>query len=76
MDTSKIGKWALSADYTYSEHVAADDDEAQSIGVAAVWNIWDSVQFYGSYRWHDLDRQGVSDIEDLIAVMIGGRVKF
>ena len=72
----KIGKWALSADYTYSEHVAADDDEAQSIGVAAVWNIWDSVQFYGSYRWHDLDRQGVSDIEDLIAVMIGGRVKF
>ncbi len=72
----KFGKWAFSADYTYSEHVAADDDEAKSIGVAAVWNAWESVQFYGSYRWHSLDREGVDDIEDLSAVMVGGRVKF
>jgi len=72
----KVGKWAFSADYTYSEHVDADDDEAKSIGVAAVWNIWESVEFYGSYRWHSLDRDGVSSIEDLHAVMIGGRVKF
>jgi len=72
----KFGKWALSADYTYSENVAQNDDEAKSVGVAAVWDIWDSVQFYGSYRWHSLDRAGVADIEDLSAVMIGGRVKF
>jgi predicted porin len=72
----KFGKWALSVDYTYSENVGADDDEATSIGAAAVWNIWESVQFYGSYRWHDLDRDTVNNIEDLHAVMVGGRVKF
>ncbi|MDX1707718.1 MAG: porin [Desulfobacterales bacterium] len=78
----KFGKWALSVDYTYSEHVGADDDEATSIGTAVVWNVWESVQFYGSYRWHDLDRDqdqrdpGVGQAEDIHAVMIGGRVKF
>jgi hypothetical protein len=78
----KLGKWAFSADYTYSENVGADDDEATSIGVAAVWNVWESVQFYGSYRWHDLDRDaaqrpaGVGNAESISAVMAGGRVKF
>ena len=77
----KFGKWALSADYTYSENVDQDDDEASSIGTAAVWDIWDSVQFYGSYRWHKLDRGNqdplnTSDPENISAVMIGGRVKF
>ncbi len=77
----KFRKWAFSADYTYSEHVAADDDEAQSVGVAAVWNVWESIQFYGSYRWHNLDRDSdqrdtADDAEDIHAVMIGGRVKF
>ena len=72
----KFGKWALSADYTYSENVAQDGDEAKSIGAAAVWNIWESVQFYGSYRWHELDRDNVNNIEDVSAVMVGGRVKF
>ena len=77
----KAGKWALSVDYTYSENVDQDDDEATSIGTAAVWNIWDSVEFYGSYRWHDLDRGNLdpantSNAENISAVMIGGRVKF
>ena len=71
----KFGKWAFSADYTYSEDVDEINDEAQSIGVAAVWNVWESVQFYGSYRWHELDRNAVN-FEDISAVMIGGRVKF
>ncbi len=71
----QFGKWALSVDYTYSENVAQDGDEAQSIGGAAVWNIWDSVQFYGSYRWHELDRDNVNT-DDVNAVMVGGRVKF
>ncbi|OEU60491.1 MAG: hypothetical protein BBJ57_08640 [Desulfobacterales bacterium PC51MH44] len=77
----KFDKWAFSVDYTYSENVDQDDDEATSIGAAAVWNIWESVQFYGSYRWHDLDRgtlnaANTGDPEDINAVMIGGRVKF
>jgi len=72
----KFGKWAFSVDYTYSENVDTENDEATSIGAAAVFNPWESVEFYGGYRWHSLDRQGVSNIEDLNAVMIGGRVKF
>jgi predicted porin len=78
----KFGKWAFSADYTYSENVGAEDDEATSIGVAAVWNVWESIQFYGSYRWNDLDRDaaqrpaGVGNAESINSVMIGGRVKF
>jgi hypothetical protein len=84
----KFDKWAFSADYTYSEHVGADDDEAQSIGVAAVWNVWESVQFYASYRFHDFEREddeltadqiaegADGDAEDIHAIMIGGRVKF
>ena len=78
----KFGKWALSADYTYSENVGADDDEATSIGTAVVFNAWKSVEFYGSYRWHDLDRDaaqraaGVGNAENISAVMLGGRVKF
>lgn len=78
----KFGKWALSADYTYCENVGADDDKAKSIGVAAVWNVWESVQLYGSYRWNDLDRDsderpaGVGNAESISSVMVGGRVKF
>jgi predicted porin len=72
----KFGKWALSVDYTYSENVAQDNDEATAISAGAVWDIWESVQFYGGYRWHDLDRDAVDNIENLHAVMIGGRVKF
>ncbi|MBT8331325.1 MAG: porin [Deltaproteobacteria bacterium] len=78
----KFGKWAFSADYTYSEDVGAKDDEAKSFGAAAVWNVWESVQFYGSYRWNDLSRDaserpvGVGNAKSISSVMVGGRVKF
>ena len=78
----KFGKWALAVDYTYSENVGADDDEATSVGATAVWNVWESVQFYGAYRWNDLDRDdaqrapGVGNAESINSVLIGARVKF
>lgn len=72
----KRGKWAFSADYGITEDNVEDGDKAETIGVAAVWNTWESVQFYAGYRWHKLDRDTVSDIEDVNAVMIGGRVRF
>jgi hypothetical protein len=71
-----IGKWAFSADYGITEDRVQNGDEADTIGVAAVWNIWQSVQFYGGYRWHSFDRDNVSNINDVNAIMIGGRVKF
>ena len=77
----KLDKWAFSVDYTYSEDVDAEGDEATSIGAAAVFNPWKSVELYGCYRWHDLDRDadqrpGLGNAEDLHAVMVGTRVKF
>jgi predicted porin len=77
----KFGKWALAVDYAYSENVDQDDDEFTSIGFGAVWNPWKSVELYGGYRWHDLDRGDLNalntgDPEDIHGVMIGTRVKF
>ena len=77
----KFGKWALSVDYAYAENVDQDDDEFTSIGVGAVWNPWASVEIYGAYRFHELDRGtqnalNTSSPEDISAVMIGTRVKF
>jgi hypothetical protein len=70
------GKWAFSADYGKTKDLAQDGDDAETIGVAAVWNTWESIQFYAGYRWHKLDRKNVSDINDVNAILIGGRVKF
>jgi hypothetical protein len=80
------GKWAFSVDGARSDKVQQNGDEATSIGLAAVWNIWESVQFYGGYRWHGLDRDNEfvdpetdiaqDDPEDINSVMIGGRIKF
>ena len=78
----KLEKWAFSVDYTYSEHVDEDDDEATSVAAAAVFNPWKSVELYACYRWYDLDRDpdqrpaGQSDADDIHAVMVGTRVKF
>ena len=78
----KLDKWAFSVDYTYSENVGADGDEATSIGAAAVFNPWESVELYASYRWNDLDRDknerpaGVGNAESINSVMVGTRVKF
>jgi predicted porin len=77
----KMDKWAFSVDYTYSEDVDAEGDEATSIGLAAVWSPWKSVEFYGAYRWNDLDRDNAllpagNDPESINSVMIGSRVKF
>jgi len=78
----KLSKWAFSVDYTYSEHVDEDDDEANSLSAAVVFNPWKSVELYASYRKHDLDRDadqrdvGVGNAEDIHAIMVGTRIKF
>jgi predicted porin len=77
----KWNKWAFSVDYTYSEDVDEIGDEATSIGLAAVWKPWKSVELYGAYRFNELDRDddllpAGSDPQDINSVMIGSRVKF
>jgi hypothetical protein len=70
------GKHAVSVDYTMTEDLDVDGDEADSIGVGYVFNAWESIQFYGGWRIHMLERDNISDPDDISAVMIGGRVKF
>ena len=70
------GKHAVSVDYTVTEDLDVDGDEANSIGVGYVFNAWESVQFYGGWRIHMLERDNIRDPDDINAVMIGGRVKF
>jgi predicted porin len=72
----KTGIHAVSVDYGRGEDITTDGDTFDSVGVAYVVRPWESVEFYGTYRWHTLDRDGVNDIEDINAAMIGGRVKF
>jgi len=77
----QIGKWAFSVDGTRSDRIQQNGDEGTSFGGAAVWNVWESVQFYGSYRWNKLDRDNqnpanTSHPENISSVMLGGRVKF
>ena len=70
------GIHAVSVDYGRAEDVDQNGDDFDTIGLAYVINPWESIQFYGGYRYHTLDRRGVNNIEDISAVMIGGRVKF
>ena len=70
------GKHAVSVDYGMTEDLDLDGDEADTIGVGYVFNAWESVQFYGGWRIHQLERNNISDPDDINAVMIGGRVKF
>ena len=70
------GKHAVSVDYGMTEDLALDGDEADTIGVGYVFNPWESVQFYGGWRLHMLERDNIRDPDDINAVMIGGRVKF
>ena len=69
----KVGKWAFSVDGAQSNRVAQNGDEATSFGGAVVWNIWESVQFYGCYRYHELDQDNPNpgndgDPEDIAVV--------
>lgn len=72
----KRGKHAVSVDYGLTEDLDMDGDDADAIGVGYVFSPWESVDFYGGYRIHMLERDNIDDPDDINAVMIGGRIKF
>ena len=69
-------KHAASVQYSRTKHRSADGDKGDTLGLAYVFSPWGSVEFYGTYYLHMLDRNQGSNIEDIDVVMAGARVKF
>lgn len=66
----------IAVEYGLTEDLAQDKDESSNYSLAYVIKPWKGVEFYGTYRSYKLDRDGVSDIEDISQVMVGTRLKF
>jgi hypothetical protein len=71
-----LEKHAASVQYSRTENLSAKDDKGDSFGLAYVFSPWKSVEFYGTYYLHMLDRDAASDPDDINVFMTGGRVKF
>lgn len=73
---ARIGKTALALDYHRTDDQVQNNDEFQSVGFFAVQMVDDwAADIYLGIRWHDLDREG-SDFDEIMSLMVGGRVKF
>ena len=73
-----FGKTSASVDYYYGNEIDAIEDESQSFGVGFVQTIDDySTEFFLGVRHHELDRDDANvDLNDIVAVLTGARVKF
>ncbi len=71
-----LEKHAASLQYGRTENLSAKDDKGDSFGIAYVFTPWKSIEFYGSYILHMLDRDVGSDPDDINVGFVGGRVKF
>jgi hypothetical protein len=69
-------KHAASIQYSRTKHRSADGDKGDTLGLGYVFSPWGSVEFYGTYYLHMLDRDQGSDPDDINIGMFGGRVKF
>jgi len=67
---------AASIQYSRTKHLSAIDDIGDSLGLAYVFSPWASVDFYGTYYLHMLDRGQGTDPDDISILMAGARVKF
>ncbi len=72
----KFGKNAVAMEYGMTEDFDSDFVESSNYGVAYVTNPWDGIEFYGTFRVYQLDRDGVPDIVDINQIMVGMRIKF
>ncbi|RLC02947.1 MAG: hypothetical protein DRH90_12525 [Deltaproteobacteria bacterium] len=67
---------AIAVEYGVTEDLDQNKDKSKNYGLAYVMKPWNGVEFYGTYRIFELDRDDTSNIEDIQQVMIGTRVKF
>ncbi|UCD77759.1 MAG: hypothetical protein JSW26_20445 [Desulfobacterales bacterium] len=71
-----LEKHAASVQWSRTENYSAKDDKGDTFGLAYVFSPWQSVEFYGTYYLHMLDRDQGSNPDDINVFMVGGRVKF
>ena len=71
-----LEKHAASVQWSRTENLSAKDDKGDTFGLAYVFSPWKSVELYGTYYLHMLDRDEGSDPDDINIFMTGGRVKF
>ena len=71
-----LKKHAASVQYSRTQNLSAKDDKGDTFGVGYVFTPWQSVEFYGTYYLHMLDRDEGSDPDDINIFMAGARVKF
>jgi predicted porin len=72
-----FGETALSVDYTKTENQPTENDDAYSLGLAAVQHF----ENYGSeifflYREYSLDRGLEPEVHDINVISLGSRIKF
>lgn len=72
----KFGIHAIALEYGMTEDLDVDGDESSNYGIAYVAKPWKGVELYAAYRLYELDRDGVSSIEDVKQALVGTRVKF
>jgi hypothetical protein len=71
-----LEKHAASVQWSRTENRSAKDDKGDTFGIGYVFSPWKSVELYGTYYLHMLDRDEGSDPDDINIIMTGGRVKF
>ena len=71
-----LEKHAASIQYSRTDSLSAKDDKGDTFGIGYVFSPWKSVELYGTYYLHMLDRDQGSDPDDINIFMAGGRVKF
>ncbi len=73
-----FGTTAFSIDYSRNEDTAANNDKSTSYGIAAVQNL-DKVGtelYVGARKYKYNDQNPLTNLDDIIAVLVGARVKF
>jgi len=72
-----VGKTAFSVDYTRGDNFPTENDEGESVGVAAVqqFNKY-GTEIYALFRKYSLDRDVEPNVHDINVVSSGARVKF
>jgi hypothetical protein len=75
-DAVSFGSTSVGVDYEAVDDLNQSGDEAQTYGVFAVQR-YDKIgaELYLGARNHELDRSG-SNFDDVMAVIIGGKVRF
>lgn len=73
----RFGPTGFGLDYVWNENLSADDDQGQSLGVAAVQVLQDyGIELYTQFRWFTVDRDEGPSFDDIFLGTLGTRIRF